>query len=147
MAIDAIDKSDSPFAWFYGTFNQMIRYSLELLIRKVVEMIVRLNDGIIAAMPEDPVSGGYDKQGVFTVAAASPQASVTSLRQVDPVDCHYDACHVFHQPASPPLASQPSPLAYQRPVAVLSLRRHAERFYAARLAGRSLGPHIFLRHK
>jgi len=117
----------------------MIRYSLELLIQKVVEMIVQLNDGIIAAMPDDPVSGGYNKQEVFTVAA-SPQAA---LRQVDPVDCHYDACHVFHQPASPPLASQPSPLTYRRPVAVLSLRRHAERFYAARLAGRSLGPHIF----
>jgi hypothetical protein len=104
-------------------------------------MIVHLNDGIIAAMPDDPV-GGYNKQQVFTAAAEPPQCSVTSQRrQVGHLDCQYDACHVFHEPASPPLA-------YQRPVAVLLLRRHAERFYAARLAsGRSLGSHIFSRHK
>jgi hypothetical protein len=62
----------------------MIRYSFE--IQKVVEMIVHLNDGIIAAMPDDPVSGGYNKQEVFTAAAAPSQASLTSLRrEVDPL--------------------------------------------------------------
>jgi hypothetical protein len=32
--------------------------------KKVVEMIVHLNDGIIAAMPDDPVGGSYNEQGV-----------------------------------------------------------------------------------
>jgi hypothetical protein len=77
-------------------------------------MIINLGDGVIAAMPEDPVECCYS-QNYRTV--------------------------VFKQPASPPLA-------HQSPVAVLSLRRQAERFYALQMAsGRSCGPHIFLRQK
>ncbi len=82
-------------------------------------MIINLGDGVIAAMPDDAV------------------------------DCGYDENNVFKQPAAPPLAYQTSPpLAYQSAVAVLSLRRQAERFYALQMSlGRSCGPHIFLRLK
>jgi hypothetical protein len=113
--------------------------------KKVVEMIVHLNDGIIAAMPDDPVGGSYNEQGVFTAAAAPPQCYGNSMTVIS--SCGYNENNVFKQPASPPRAYQTSPpLAGQSPVAVLSLRRHAERFYAEQRAlGRSLGPHIFLR--
>lgn len=112
-------------------------------------MIVHLGDGIIAAMPNDSVSGSYNEQNVFTSAAPPRQCyeemTVTSLRrQVDHIDCDYDVNNVFKQPASLPLAYQTSPpVAYQSPVVVLSLRRQAEKFYAFR----SLGAHIFSRHK
>jgi hypothetical protein len=110
-------------------------------------MIVHLNNGIIAAMPNDPVSGSYNKDEVFTSEAPPRQCYGNSMTVTSP--CSYNEHNVLKQPASPPLACQTSPpLAYQSPVAVLSLRRHAERFYAAQLAsGRSLGPHIFSRHK
>jgi hypothetical protein len=110
-------------------------------------MIVNLGYGIIAAMPIDPVGVGYNANNVFTSGAAPRQYYGNSMTVTSP--CTYDENNVLKQPASPRLAYQTSPPpTYQSPVAVLSLRRHAERFYAAQLAsGRSLGPHIFSRHK
>ena len=55
----------------------------------------------------------------------------------DAVDCGYS----YKQPASPPLA-------FASGLVVLSLQRDAERFYASQIAaGRSLGPHVFVRHR
>ncbi len=111
-------------------------------------MIINLGDGVIAAMPEDAVDCGYNENNVFTSAASPRQyhsLAVTSVRRQ--ADCGYNMNNVFKQPTSPPLAYQTSPpLAHQSAVAVLSLRRHAEKFYASQIAaGRSLGPHIFFR--
>jgi hypothetical protein len=109
-------------------------------------MIVYLNDGIIAAMPDDPVGGGYNQNEVFT-SEAPPRQYYGKMTVTSP--CSYGENNVLKQAASPPLAYQVSPpLAYESSVAVLSLRRQAERFYASQIAaGRSSGPHIFLRRK
>ena len=115
-------------------------------------MIMNLGHGVIAAMPNDAVDCGYDENNVFRSAASPRQyhgnsLDVTSVRRQ--ADCGYDMNNVFKQPTSPPLAYQASPpLAHQSAVAVLSLRRHAEKFYASQIAaGRSLGPHIFFRRQ
>jgi hypothetical protein len=55
----------------------------------------------------------------------------------DAVDC----CYSHKRPASPPLA-------FASRLVVLSLQRDAEKFYASQIAaGRSWGPHVFVRQK
>jgi len=74
-------------------------------------MIVYLNDGIIAAMPDDPVSGGYNQNEVFT-SEAPPRQYYGKMTVTSP--CSYGENNVLKQAASPPLAYQVSPpLAYE----------------------------------
>jgi hypothetical protein len=104
-------------------------------------MIVNFG-GIICAMPVDPLGGAYNADNVFISGAAPRQDSTTV-----PLDCGYNQNAVLELPAWTPRQMSP-PLACQGPVTVVSLRRQAEKFYAAQRAlGRTLGPHIFFRQQ
>jgi hypothetical protein len=104
-------------------------------------MIVNFG-GIICAKPIDPLPGSYNADNVW-ISGAAPRQDSTTVTSA----CGYNQNGVLKLPASSPRQMSP-PLAFQSPVAVVSLRRQAEAFYAAQRArGHTFGPHIFFRQQ